>query len=72
MVGYRHWTAEPRIGEASNPGPHAFFDVESDDAWSNFESEPDYEVDLPPAEHDIQTCTEGGARPGSNAEPPPC
>ena len=73
--GYRHWTAVPRIGEASNPGPHAFFDVESDDAWSNFEDQPqselEYEIDMPPTEHEIGLSTEFGTQPGSCSDLPP-
>ena len=72
----RRWACEPRIGEASNPGPHAYFDNESDDAWSDFEDQPqfeqEYEVDMPPTEHEIKLSTKRGAQPASSIDPPPC
>ena len=71
----RHWAREPRIGEASNPGPHAYFDNESDDAWSEFgdqrQSEQEYEEAMPPTEYEVTMSAESGTQSGSSTYPTP-
>ena len=71
------WTREPRMGEASKPGPHAYFDNESDDAWSEFGdlSQPEPEQPdgwlLPPTECEAAMGTEGDTHGGSSTETTP-
>ena len=64
----RHWTCEPRIGEARKPGPLAHFDSEDYDPWSDSDdqllAEMDCEQDLPPTEQEIATSCMPGTLTG--------
>ena len=55
--------------------PHAYFDNESDDAWSEFgdqpQSEQEYEEAMPPTEHEVVMSAEIGTHTGSSTMPTP-
>ena len=65
------------MGEASKPGPHAYFDNESDDAWSEFgdlsHSEPEQPDGWlpPPTECEAAMGAEGDTQGGSSTETSP-
>ena len=71
------WTREPRLGEASNPGPYAYFDIGSEDAWSEFGDQTQSEQEqpdgwlLPRTEYEVAMSAESGAQPGSSTDPTP-
>ena len=71
------WAREPRLGEARKPGPHAAFDNESDDAWSEFgdlsqlESEQPECWMLPPTEIEAAVGADAGNQGGRSTGLPP-